>query len=279
MSRWKPDARSRLEKAALELYNAKGFDATTVAEIAARAGLTERTFFRHFTDKREVLFPNNNPLADLLTKATTNAPTDLPPLEVITHALTQAAPSSKNAQTWYANAKQSSPPTPASKNANWPNSPHSPPPSPTPCANAASTPPPQHSPQTSASPPSKPPSNTGPTTPTDTPSPTTSAKPSTPPSTSPPITHTPTTTQHHPHQNVKAEPAHRSRHRPEKPLQLTAVPITHKFSNIVGTRPSAARTPQHTPHPSQRKQRKSEKYGRDNNCTSKQDSPIAVAHQ
>ncbi|MET9167671.1 TetR/AcrR family transcriptional regulator [Streptomyces cellulosae] len=92
MSRWKPDARGRLEKAALELYNAKGFDATTVAEIAARAGLTERTFFRHFTDKREVLFPNNNPLADLLTKATTNAPTDLPPLEVITHALTQAAP-------------------------------------------------------------------------------------------------------------------------------------------------------------------------------------------
>ncbi|MFE2145476.1 TetR family transcriptional regulator [Streptomyces sp. NPDC059456] len=92
MSRWKPDARGRLEKAALELYNHKGFDATTVAEIAARAGLTERTFFRHFADKREVLFPAANPLADTLANATAAAPTGLPPLQVIAHALTEAAP-------------------------------------------------------------------------------------------------------------------------------------------------------------------------------------------
>src|SRR5690349_14651635 len=92
MSRWKPDARGRLEKAALELYNHQGFDATTVAEIAARAGLTERTFYRHFADKREVLFPSDNPLADILAAATATAPVPLPPLEVITHALTEAAP-------------------------------------------------------------------------------------------------------------------------------------------------------------------------------------------
>ena len=91
MSRWKPDARGRLEQAALELYNDKGFDATTVAEIAARAELTERTFYRHFADKREVLF-QANPLADILAGAAATAPGSLPPLEVITLALTEAAP-------------------------------------------------------------------------------------------------------------------------------------------------------------------------------------------
>ena len=56
MGRWEPNARGRLEQAAMELYGERGFEQTTVAEIAARAGLTERTFFRHFADKREVLF-------------------------------------------------------------------------------------------------------------------------------------------------------------------------------------------------------------------------------
>ncbi|MEU6375813.1 TetR family transcriptional regulator [Streptomyces sp. NPDC046909] len=92
MSRWKPDARGRLEKAALELYNHQGFDATTVAEIAARAGLTERTFYRYFADKREVLFPGDSPLADTLADATATAPVQLPPLEVIAYALTEAVP-------------------------------------------------------------------------------------------------------------------------------------------------------------------------------------------
>ncbi|GGJ48272.1 TetR family transcriptional regulator [Streptomyces brasiliensis] len=92
MSRWEPDARGRLEKAALELYNHQGFDATTVAEIATRAGVTERTFYRHFADKREVLFPGDNPLADILADASAAAPVPLPPLEVITRALTEAAP-------------------------------------------------------------------------------------------------------------------------------------------------------------------------------------------
>ncbi|MCH5676844.1 TetR family transcriptional regulator [Streptomyces gilvus] len=92
MSRWEPDARGRLEKAALELYNHQGFDATTVAEIATRAGVTERTFYRHFADKREVLFPADNPLPDILAGATAAAPLPLAPLEVITRALVEAAP-------------------------------------------------------------------------------------------------------------------------------------------------------------------------------------------
>ncbi|BDZ39910.1 TetR/AcrR family transcriptional regulator [Microbacterium suwonense] len=56
MARWAPDSRGRLENAAFELFEAEGFSATTVPEIAERAGLTTRTFFRHFADKREVLF-------------------------------------------------------------------------------------------------------------------------------------------------------------------------------------------------------------------------------
>lgn len=92
MGRWTPDARGRLEKSALELYNRQGFDATTVAEIAARAGLTERTFYRHFADKREVLFPTANPLADTLAGAAAAAPVTFSPLEVIAYALTETAP-------------------------------------------------------------------------------------------------------------------------------------------------------------------------------------------
>ena len=55
VTRWQPNARGRLEQAALELYGEHGFESTTVAEIAERAGLTERTFFRHFADKRELI--------------------------------------------------------------------------------------------------------------------------------------------------------------------------------------------------------------------------------
>jgi AcrR family transcriptional regulator len=74
MSRWEPNARGRLEQAALELYGERGFDQTTVAEIAERAGLTERTFFRHFADKREVLFSGGELLTDLLARTAAGAP-------------------------------------------------------------------------------------------------------------------------------------------------------------------------------------------------------------
>ncbi len=66
MGRWDPDARERLMKAAMEPYAERGFEVTTVADIAAKAGLTERTFFRHFTDKREVLFSGSAALQELM---------------------------------------------------------------------------------------------------------------------------------------------------------------------------------------------------------------------
>jgi AcrR family transcriptional regulator len=87
MSRWQPNARGRLEQAALELYTERGFDQTTVAEIAERAGLTERTFFRHFADKREVLFGGQGALMDLVTTRIADAPDSASPIEVVGGAL------------------------------------------------------------------------------------------------------------------------------------------------------------------------------------------------
>jgi AcrR family transcriptional regulator len=83
MGRWEPDARGRLEKAAMELYGERGFDQTTVAQIAQRAGLTERTFFRHFADKREVLFAGSGRLQDLLAQAVADAPASATPIEAV----------------------------------------------------------------------------------------------------------------------------------------------------------------------------------------------------
>jgi AcrR family transcriptional regulator len=67
MARWAPDAAGRLQAAALELYAERGFDQTTVADIATLAGVTQRTYFRHFTDKREVLFSGQNLLQEFLS--------------------------------------------------------------------------------------------------------------------------------------------------------------------------------------------------------------------
>lgn len=86
MGRWEPDARGRLERAALELYLENGYDQTTVAEIAGRAGLTERTFFRHFTDKREVLFRGDE-LAHAMADAIDAAPAGTAPLDAVAAAL------------------------------------------------------------------------------------------------------------------------------------------------------------------------------------------------
>ena len=90
MSRWQSDARGRLEQAALQLFVERGFEQTTVAEIARRAGLTERTFFRHFADKREVLFGGAGALRDLLVRTLASAPDSAPPIDAIAAAL-QAA--------------------------------------------------------------------------------------------------------------------------------------------------------------------------------------------
>ncbi len=91
MARWQPNARGRLEQAALELYGERGFENTTVAEIAARAGLTERTFFRHFADKREVLFGGAGQLDELLAGAVAEAPAEATPIQAVTAGLDAVA--------------------------------------------------------------------------------------------------------------------------------------------------------------------------------------------
>jgi AcrR family transcriptional regulator len=90
MTRWEPNGRGRLEQAALALYGERGFENTTVAEIAARAGLTERTFFRHFADKREVLFAGANLLEELLVDNVADAPDSVAPIDVVGTALEAA---------------------------------------------------------------------------------------------------------------------------------------------------------------------------------------------
>jgi AcrR family transcriptional regulator len=91
MARWEPDSRGRLEQAALELYAERGFENTTVAEIAARAGLTERTFFRHFADKREVLFAGEELVPERVARLMAEAPPSLGPMELITEGLAPTA--------------------------------------------------------------------------------------------------------------------------------------------------------------------------------------------
>jgi AcrR family transcriptional regulator len=76
VSRWAPDARKRLESAALDLFVENGYEETTVAQIADRAGLNRATFFRHFADKREVLFGGEDVLAGLFADAIRAAPPD-----------------------------------------------------------------------------------------------------------------------------------------------------------------------------------------------------------
>jgi len=87
MGRWEPNARGRLEQAALELYVERGYEQTTVAEIAKRAGLTERTFFRHFADKREVLFWGSGTVRDHLVNAVAAAPDSAAPIDAIAGAI------------------------------------------------------------------------------------------------------------------------------------------------------------------------------------------------
>ena len=89
--RWEPDASGRLREAATQLYVERGFEQTTVAEIAQRAGLTARTFFRYFADKREVLFAGSAALQEQLVSALTAAPDSASPMEAVAVALDAAA--------------------------------------------------------------------------------------------------------------------------------------------------------------------------------------------
>ena len=87
MGRWAPGAPERLRAAAMELFAERGFDAVTVAEIAARAGVTERTFFRYFADKREVLFAGQEQLQASFTDPIASAPADAQLLDLVVAAL------------------------------------------------------------------------------------------------------------------------------------------------------------------------------------------------
>ena len=91
MSRWEPNSRGRLEQAAAELFVERGFDETTVADIAARAGLTERTFFRHFADKREVLFSGQELFTSAVVTAVAAAPGTATPVDAVAAGLDAAA--------------------------------------------------------------------------------------------------------------------------------------------------------------------------------------------
>jgi AcrR family transcriptional regulator len=92
MGRWEPNAWGRLERAALALFVERGYDATTVAEIAERAGLTKSTFFRHFADKREVLFGGQDKLAELFGEAIRTAPPGTTTVGCLAAALESPAP-------------------------------------------------------------------------------------------------------------------------------------------------------------------------------------------
>jgi AcrR family transcriptional regulator len=92
MARWEPNARARLEQAAMELFQELGYARTTVEGIAARAGLTERTFFRYFADKREVLFSGSANLEKLIVENIGSAPKMMAPLDAVAAALEATAP-------------------------------------------------------------------------------------------------------------------------------------------------------------------------------------------
>jgi len=90
MSRWEPDAKGRLQRAAMELFLERGYAGVTVADITERAGLTKRSFFNHFADKREVLFAGSEAFLRTLTDALAALDPAAEPLEAATAALTQA---------------------------------------------------------------------------------------------------------------------------------------------------------------------------------------------
>ncbi len=91
VARWQPGARERLVVAAVDLFTEQGYDATTVAQIAERAGVTKSTFFRHFSDKRELLVAGQEALSRLLADGICEAPAGASPLEAVAAGLERAS--------------------------------------------------------------------------------------------------------------------------------------------------------------------------------------------
>ena len=91
MARWEPGARERIVVAAVDLFTEQGYDDTTVAQIAERAGITKSTFFRHFPDKRELLAAGQETLSRLLAEGIAEAPVDASPLEAVAAGLARAS--------------------------------------------------------------------------------------------------------------------------------------------------------------------------------------------
>jgi AcrR family transcriptional regulator len=91
MSRWAPGSKGRLEEAALELFGERGYEGTTVADIAERAGLSKRTFFRYFADKREVLFSGSEIFEATVLGGVREAPKKASPLDAVAAGLGASA--------------------------------------------------------------------------------------------------------------------------------------------------------------------------------------------
>ncbi|MCP2194014.1 TetR/AcrR family transcriptional regulator [Williamsia deligens] len=91
MARWEPNARERLIVAAVDLFTEQGYDETTVAQIADRAGVTRSTFFRHFPDKREVLVAGQETLSRLLAEGIAEADDGATPLDAVAAGLRRAS--------------------------------------------------------------------------------------------------------------------------------------------------------------------------------------------
>jgi len=91
MGRWEPGARQRLVLAAVDLFTEQGYDATTVAQIAERAGVTKSTFFRHFPDKRELLVAGQESMCELLSEGIAEAPEGASPMAAVAAALERAS--------------------------------------------------------------------------------------------------------------------------------------------------------------------------------------------
>ena len=107
MVRWEPGTPERLQKAALELFATRGFEQTTATEIAQSVGLTERTFFRHFSDKREVLFYGQHLFVRAFLAGVDTAPPGASPIEIVACALQSAASFFPDERRPYSRTRQS----------------------------------------------------------------------------------------------------------------------------------------------------------------------------